>query len=756
MVGPSAQTRESLGLEPHHTAQLLLPTPAAAAARSAHPHQLRAHLAAGARAFAESLFEQHVRGVLSQSPALQALAARHGAAPAASWDRESSDPRAVRAIIADVEAYVASSEFKARIASGTRAYAAAVTGAAGAGAGAGMYDASLVAAPTSAASPWARVFCLLRAGAARAAAEYVQTHIPAARALAAALALSARAQPLGTAWRQLLGEMTAAGAFSLGGGGASAGGDSHDPFRVAVYHLVGRFKADAATTRALLTPFAFVNVEDYLWGKLSLAWLDDREPLPEWFTEYEGATQAQAQQRLSLVQLQAHVLRLGEGHFNPDGTAPLLYTRVLLMTQQFEQAAAYLARVDQALAAHLTIALAHYSLIRCAEPTDPLLAPVAAPAAAAAAAAAAGGAPTAYALNGALVLLRYAQSLAATQPSAAFYYLYALRGLPVAANAAVLGLSSPARTHTGPDASALGLDAPHIVSLLVAGTPASLDVLVGTTRSPWLGLPQLATVGLIPACYPLAAAATLLGSAAEALMQRDCADSAARLLALAQRPLDAGTVLLEALVSLLAAPPGAAGAGPQTGAGSGALKAAVANATAFISAYRSPAAAAAVGAEDTRLPGLVSSLSTGVAAATLLDEVERGPSRYPHALRALDALALYPASTAPAATAAAAARFAELHPSLRRVSGPLVLAAARLLGALHAQAVAHASAAAAASAAAGYAPGSGADEVRAQADLADMRRRAKGLTSFVLNSEFDHIGRSVRLELMRLDALVPN
>lgn len=740
------------GLEPHNTAPLLLPTPAAAAARAAHPQHLRAHLAAGARAFAESLFEQHIRGVLAQSPALQTVAARLGAAPTAAWDRESADPRAIRAIVADVEGFVASSEFKTRLADGHRAYQAFHS------ACNAQQQQQQVAAPTSPASPWARVFCLLRAGAVRAAAWYVSEHLPHARALADALALRARGQPLAPVWRALHDEM---GLYSSGSSSSSSStSEVQEPFRVALYHLLGRFKVDAAVQRSLLTPFVLVNIDDYLWGKLCLAWTESAD-LPEWFVALDGATHAQAQARLSLASLQAQVLKLGEAHFNPEGTAPLLYVRVLLMAQLFEQAAAYLARVDARMAAHLTIALAHYSLIRVAEPAEPVLVPLpAAPGAVAG---------VTFALNAALVILRYVQTLVAAQPAAAFYYLYALRLLPVAGNAAVVGaaamLNSAANAHASAaavaaacapgaaraDATALGVDAPHVAALLVAGTPAALDVLVGTLRTPWLGLRALATVGLLPACYDLPAACALLCNAAEQLLQADRPADAASLLALAHRPVAAATLLLESTVTALLAP-----SGTVAGRGNAALALAVANAKAFIKAHGAADGSAAYdsngfdggnsegeseGEGAARLSHLVSNLMLATAAAALVTEVDAGPARTEHALRALDALGLFPTAPVPAATAAAAQRFAALHPILRRTSGALVLAAARVLGARFAAATATATGAMA--------------TAQAQSEVESVRVRCKALTTFVLNNELDHVGRSVRLELMRLDAIIP-
>ena len=126
------------------------------------------------------------------------------------------------------------------------------------------------------------------------------------------------------------------------------GSASIDPYKLAVYSLLGRFSPPASLD---LLSFIAESTESYLWYKLSL--LDSAA---------------------SLSQLQHQLLTGGEAHFNADGQHSLLFYKVLLLVGLYEQAAVFLLRTEwYSVAVHAAIALRYYGLLRTCEGEELLM-----------------------------------------------------------------------------------------------------------------------------------------------------------------------------------------------------------------------------------------------------------------------------------------------------------------------------------------------------------------------------------------------
>ncbi|KAJ2764070.1 nuclear pore complex subunit, partial [Coemansia nantahalensis] len=130
-----------------------------------------------------------------------------------------------------------------------------------------------------------------------------------------------------------------------------------DPYKAALYMAVGRGTVPKKAAAEVVH-----TTEDYLWSSLVLI--------------RDAATIAAAtgHPRSTLAALQALMLKYGAAHFDPSGTNPLLYLRVLLLCGLFEHAVDYLLQVDrfQVEAVHMAVLLAHHGLLRVpgAEPAS--------------------------------------------------------------------------------------------------------------------------------------------------------------------------------------------------------------------------------------------------------------------------------------------------------------------------------------------------------------------------------------------------
>ncbi|KAJ2001344.1 nuclear pore complex subunit, partial [Coemansia thaxteri] len=133
-----------------------------------------------------------------------------------------------------------------------------------------------------------------------------------------------------------------------------------DPYKAALYKVVGRGnvpkKAVAEVTQ---------TTEDYLW--CSLVQIRDAETIAASLNSSGPQQQQQQQQNRSTLEgLQLLMLKFGPAHFDPTGSNPLLYFRVLLLCGLFENAIDYLLQVErfQVEAVHMATALVYYGLLR--------------------------------------------------------------------------------------------------------------------------------------------------------------------------------------------------------------------------------------------------------------------------------------------------------------------------------------------------------------------------------------------------------
>ena len=114
---------------------------------------------------------------------------------------------------------------------------------------------------------------------------------------------------------------------------------SVDPYKLALFTLLGRFSAPSGIDYMSYTA---ESTEAYLWYKLASL----------------GSTTA-------LHHFKSDIVNRGEAHFNADQQHALLYTKVLILTQCFEQAVRYLLKAGwRDLGVNALIVLRYYGLIR--------------------------------------------------------------------------------------------------------------------------------------------------------------------------------------------------------------------------------------------------------------------------------------------------------------------------------------------------------------------------------------------------------
>ncbi|KAJ5080756.1 nuclear pore complex protein nup93 [Anaeramoeba ignava] len=118
-----------------------------------------------------------------------------------------------------------------------------------------------------------------------------------------------------------------------------------DPYKQIVFNIIG--KCDIHSMTSILN-----SLEDYIWFMLLMIQDDksNRTALNEIFT---------------LEKLQENILEYGEKHFNPTGKKPLQFFRILLLSQLFECAVAYLIQYSEYYyeAVHFAIALYYYGIL---------------------------------------------------------------------------------------------------------------------------------------------------------------------------------------------------------------------------------------------------------------------------------------------------------------------------------------------------------------------------------------------------------
>ncbi|CDH53223.1 nucleoporin-interacting protein nic96 [Lichtheimia corymbifera JMRC:FSU:9682] len=136
------------------------------------------------------------------------------------------------------------------------------------------------------------------------------------------------------------------------------GQQSVDPYKLILYKIIGRCELNKKSL-----PDVVATTEDYVWLQLSLV----RESAG-------GEESAYEQYRLS--DLQSMMVKFGSKRFDPNGSSPWNYFKVLLLTLQFERAVNYLYKNEKCRldAVHCAIALAYTGLLRI--PDEPLTASI--------------------------------------------------------------------------------------------------------------------------------------------------------------------------------------------------------------------------------------------------------------------------------------------------------------------------------------------------------------------------------------------
>eukprot|EP01006_Ploeotia_vitrea_P052486 TRINITY_DN67692_c3_g1_i3.p1 TRINITY_DN67692_c3_g1~~TRINITY_DN67692_c3_g1_i3.p1 ORF type:complete len:967 (+),score=523.67 TRINITY_DN67692_c3_g1_i3:2082-4982(+) len=224
--------------------------------------------------------------------------------------------------------------------------------------------------------------------------------------------------------------------------------NSPDPFQVAMYVLIARCDPNprVATWKQEITPTS----EDYLWVKLCLLW-ERREELPSFLNATPAIKDSSPTlvlaESCSLARLQSHLVGIGASHFNPDGTNPLLYFNVLMMSLQFEHAVAYLLNTDFFCeGVHFAIALDYYGLLHRAEVNQKALLSVAE--------------DGRSLINFASIIQQYVEPFARVEAELAFHYLCTLR-LRVLSEPTHASLPSTALPHlTDGPARLVGMNTP--------------------------------------------------------------------------------------------------------------------------------------------------------------------------------------------------------------------------------------------------------------------------------------------------------
>ncbi|KAJ3089450.1 hypothetical protein HK102_006381 [Quaeritorhiza haematococci] len=126
-----------------------------------------------------------------------------------------------------------------------------------------------------------------------------------------------------------------------------------DPFKVAVYKIIGRCELNRKTIPG---SDVLPSTEDYLWFQLVLILEDIRpeDPIHEKFT---------------LRDMAKMMMRFGASHFSPRGKQPIMWFMVQLLCGEFERAVQYLFTCEQLVvdAVHFATALAYYGVLRVPE-----------------------------------------------------------------------------------------------------------------------------------------------------------------------------------------------------------------------------------------------------------------------------------------------------------------------------------------------------------------------------------------------------
>ncbi|PVV00135.1 hypothetical protein BB560_005398 [Smittium megazygosporum] len=123
-----------------------------------------------------------------------------------------------------------------------------------------------------------------------------------------------------------------------------------DPYKFALFKIIGRCDLSRKSI-----PGVVESSEDYLWHQLiMIREVDDSSYLSSGVSKY------------TLADFQTLLKGTGKKYFDPEGSSPLLYFQVLLISLQFEKALEYLLKFNVYFtdAVHFAITLGYYGLIR--------------------------------------------------------------------------------------------------------------------------------------------------------------------------------------------------------------------------------------------------------------------------------------------------------------------------------------------------------------------------------------------------------
>ncbi|KAI9255861.1 Nup93/Nic96-domain-containing protein [Helicostylum pulchrum] len=119
-----------------------------------------------------------------------------------------------------------------------------------------------------------------------------------------------------------------------------------DPYKILLYKIIGRCELESKNI-----PVVIKTTEDYLWLELML--IRESVNLERYSFEI-----------YRLIHFQNKISNAGPAHFDPNGTNPWFYFKILLLSLQFEKAIDYLYKSEKFRleAVHFGIALAYYGL----------------------------------------------------------------------------------------------------------------------------------------------------------------------------------------------------------------------------------------------------------------------------------------------------------------------------------------------------------------------------------------------------------
>ncbi|KAA1064636.1 hypothetical protein PGT21_010162 [Puccinia graminis f. sp. tritici] len=222
---------------------------------------------------------------------------------------------------------------------------------------------------------WARIFYLLRIGQISEAVKFTKTyeqHIrktePNFLSYFSSWASSPDRRLSKTLRDRFLAEYNQRTREVSGAEGGFGSGTSHataanvDPFKHAVYKIIGRIEIQRKNV-----PVAIASMEDWVW--LQLVLVKETDPALDHPVSSNNSSISSNHERYGLEEFAQVISKYGESHFDPNGNRPLMYFRVLLMSGQFEKACLFLQQKPhyQVDAVHFAIALSYYGLLRISD-----------------------------------------------------------------------------------------------------------------------------------------------------------------------------------------------------------------------------------------------------------------------------------------------------------------------------------------------------------------------------------------------------